>query len=60
VDSSENPQMFCIYHPYGMLLLLGDHTNTGFIADMQDCFLNKETSRGKADWLQVYSLDSNC
>ncbi len=53
-DKAETPTSFYIVHPYGMSLLLGNCENEIFNQQLADYLLNKDQSRNKIDWMQVY------
>lgn len=54
VDNTKNPTTFYIIHPYGMSLLFGETENTKFNEKFSDYLVNKENTRDKTEWLQVF------
>lgn len=54
VDNIENPQTFYVYHPYGMSLLFGEHSNDDFNDRFLDYALNIFKIRDKHEWLQAF------
>ena len=59
VDDKENPKSFYVVHPYGIVLIFGDHTNSAFNASLVDYAFNTAKNREKEDWIIVPSDDWN-
>ena len=53
-DCCDLPARFYILHPYGMSLLIGNTENKEFNLQLSDYLLNKNQSRNRIEWLQVY------
>ena len=54
VDDPINSKTFYVVHPYGMTLLFGDSDNEKFNETFKDYALNKDKSRNKFEWMQVF------
>jgi len=54
VDDVNAPSTFYIVHPYGMSLLFGNPDNDGFNRQFREYALNKDKSRNKYEWMQVF------
>jgi GNAT superfamily N-acetyltransferase len=53
-DNKDNPSAWYIVHPYGMSLLLGDHTHKDFNQAFKDYALNTYKTRQGHEWMQVF------
>jgi RimJ/RimL family protein N-acetyltransferase len=58
-DNTESPKTFYVVHPYGMSLLFGDYTNSGFNAGFKAYALNKNNNRNKYEWMQAFPGEWN-
>ena len=54
VDNVNTPTIFYIVHPYGMSLLFGNCDNEEFNRQFREYALNKDKSRNKYEWMQVF------
>ena len=54
VDNVNTPTIFYIVHPYGMSLLFGNCDNEEFNHQFREYALNKDKSRNKYEWMQVF------
>ena len=54
VDDTDMPNTFYIVHPYGMSWLFGNPDNEAFNRQFREYALNKDKSRTKYEWLQVF------
>ena len=54
VDNVNSPTTFYIVHPYGMSLLFGNPDNYEFNCQFREYALNKDKSRNKYEWMQVF------
>ncbi|MDR0207513.1 MAG: GNAT family N-acetyltransferase [Bacteroidales bacterium] len=54
VDDVNSPNTFYIVHPYGMSLLFGNPDNEEFNRQFKEHALNKDKSRDKYEWMQVF------
>jgi len=54
VDDVNTPNTFYIVHPYGMSLLFGNPDNDEFNRQFREYALNKDKSRDKYEWMQVF------
>ena len=54
VDDVNTPNTFYIVHPYGMSFLFGNPDNDEFNRQFRQYALNKNKSRNKFEWMQVF------
>ena len=54
VDNVNTPSTFYIVHPYGMSFLFGNPDNDEFNRQFRQYALNKNNSRDKFEWMQVF------
>lgn len=54
VDNIKDPKTFYVVHPYGMSLLFGDYSNSGFNHQFKTYALNQDSKRSKVEWMQAY------
>jgi RimJ/RimL family protein N-acetyltransferase len=56
-DNPESPTSFYVVHPYGLSLLFGNNGNDEFNKQLAGYLLNKDGSRNRTEWMQVYPED---
>ena len=54
VDDVNTPGTFHVVHPYGMSLLFGNPENDGFNRQFREYALNRDKTRHKDEWMQVF------
>ena len=58
-DHAEHPEVFYVYHPYGLSLLFGKSEHEAFYSWLKNHVLNFSGNRFKPEWLQVFPESLN-